>query len=629
MRKLLFLLLLPIIAVGQVSTGQEQEFDTGIKNNAAPTVAVPNYLTTASATGVYGKIEPINLQISTSTQTALDLKINNSLLGANNGVATLDSGGKVPLSQINDALLGSVNYKGTYNASTNTPALPTVASGNKGFYFIVSTAGTQVGLTLNAGDWVISNGVSWNKVDNNNAVTSVNGFVGSVVLTKSDIGLSNVDNTSDANKPISTAEQNALNLKANLAGPTFTGVVTAPTIAVNSASTNSLSVGSGTVTFAGVATAPTAAAGTNTTQLATTAFVLANASSTVAQTITNGVTNSAPSQDAVFDALALKLNKESPIFTGSLFGQGNIVTEGSFLLGGTNSGLVRYGASGISFKEVSNVWVSSAPISATSFNGGATLTGVATAPTASTGTNTTQLATTAFVLANSTPLIPYLEFNNTTKGVWNNGLNNLGANTAFGEGAIQATTSGNGNTAYGLLALGSNTVGSDNIAVGQRAGFSSSTINGPENQASTKSVFLGGFTTAKNNNTSNTNEIIIGYEAIGEGSNSVTLGNTAITLTRLRGSVLAGSSVTTDSATITNLSGTGIRVTTSDASGNQGALGLVPLRGYTVATLPAGQQQGMTAFVTDALAPSYMVGVVGGGAVATVVFYNGTSWISH
>ena len=46
-------------------------------------------------------------------------------------------------------------------------------------------------------------------------------------LVKGDVGLGNVDNTSDANKPVSTAGQTALDLKANLAGPTFTGTVAA------------------------------------------------------------------------------------------------------------------------------------------------------------------------------------------------------------------------------------------------------------------------------------------------------------------------------------------------------------------------------------------------------------------
>lgn len=49
-------------------------------------------------------------------------------------------------------------------------------------------------------------------------VSSVNGYVGDVVLTKTDLGLSNVDNTSDLNKPISTATQSALDLKVPYIG---------------------------------------------------------------------------------------------------------------------------------------------------------------------------------------------------------------------------------------------------------------------------------------------------------------------------------------------------------------------------------------------------------------------------
>jgi len=49
-----------------------------------------------------------------------------------------------------------------------------------------------------------------------------------VTADKTLVGLANVDNTSDANKPVSSAQQTALNLKANLASPTFTGTVTLP-----------------------------------------------------------------------------------------------------------------------------------------------------------------------------------------------------------------------------------------------------------------------------------------------------------------------------------------------------------------------------------------------------------------
>lgn len=54
----------------------------------------------------------------------------------------------------------------------------------------------------------------------------------------------------------------------------------------------------------------------------------------------------------------------------------------------------------------------------------------------------------------------------------------------------------------------------------------------------------------------------------------------------------------------------------------------IRLKGYTVATLPAGTQ-GDTAYVTDAVAPTFLAVVVGGGAVVTPVFYNGSSWVSH
>lgn len=56
-------------------------------------------------------------------------------------------------------------------------------------------------------------------------------------VTKTQVGLGNVDNTSDINKPISTATQNALDLKAPLASPALTGTPTAPTATVGDSST--------------------------------------------------------------------------------------------------------------------------------------------------------------------------------------------------------------------------------------------------------------------------------------------------------------------------------------------------------------------------------------------------------
>jgi hypothetical protein len=110
--------------------------------------------------------------------------------GVANGVATLDAGGTVPLSQIPASLQGGVSYQGTWNASTNTPTL-TSSVGTKGYYYVVSVAGSTNlnGVTdWNIGDWAIFNGTAWEKIDNTDAVTSVNGFTGTVVLDYTNVG---------------------------------------------------------------------------------------------------------------------------------------------------------------------------------------------------------------------------------------------------------------------------------------------------------------------------------------------------------------------------------------------------------------------------------------------------------
>lgn len=91
--------------------------------------------------------------------------------GVANGVATLDSGGKVPVSELPAAVLGALSYQGTWNASTNTPTL-TSSVGTKGYYYVVSVAGSTNldGVTdWLVGDWAVYNGTIWQKVDNTDA----------------------------------------------------------------------------------------------------------------------------------------------------------------------------------------------------------------------------------------------------------------------------------------------------------------------------------------------------------------------------------------------------------------------------------------------------------------------------
>lgn len=85
--------------------------------------------------------------------------------------------------------VGAVNYKGTWDANTNTPTLAS-GTGTQGEYYVVNVAGTTNldGITdWQIGDWAIFNGTAWEKVDNTDSVSSVNGQVGTVVLDAADV----------------------------------------------------------------------------------------------------------------------------------------------------------------------------------------------------------------------------------------------------------------------------------------------------------------------------------------------------------------------------------------------------------------------------------------------------------
>jgi hypothetical protein len=87
-------------------------------------------------------------------------------------------------------IIGALVYQGTWNASTNTPTL-TSSVGNKGDYYVVSVAGNTNlnGITdWQVNDFAVFNGTVWQKIDNTDAVLSVNGQTGAVVLTATDVG---------------------------------------------------------------------------------------------------------------------------------------------------------------------------------------------------------------------------------------------------------------------------------------------------------------------------------------------------------------------------------------------------------------------------------------------------------
>lgn len=165
--------------------------------------------------------------------------VSNSTLQKNGGAFTLSA----------DADFGpNFGLKSAYFAARSNPA-------DSGLVRLGNTDTIQFRNAANSGNNVLSSVgdvLTYSGTFNASTVTGTFSGDGAALtnLSKAASGLGNVDNTSDANKPISTAEQAALNLKADLASPTFTGVPAAPT----------------------------AVAGTNTTQIATTAFVQTTAS---------------------------------------------------------------------------------------------------------------------------------------------------------------------------------------------------------------------------------------------------------------------------------------------------------------------------------------------------------------
>ena len=128
---------------------------------------------------------------STNVTNALGFTpVNSSIIGQANGVASLDSNGKLPLSQLDSSVVGALNYQGTWDASTNAPAI-IPSTGTKGHYYVVSVAGDT---TINGhtnwtvGDIIAFNGSVWNQIQGDTSdVSSVFGRTGAVTLQSSDV----------------------------------------------------------------------------------------------------------------------------------------------------------------------------------------------------------------------------------------------------------------------------------------------------------------------------------------------------------------------------------------------------------------------------------------------------------
>jgi len=144
-------------------------------------------ITTTGNIGIPQSSSSSDGYLSSTDWTAFNAKQDLSEKGQPNGYVPLNGFTKIDTQYLPSTFIGAVVYQGTWNAATNTPTLPTPSSSNQGHYYVVSDAGTYNTITFGVGDWVISNGTAWEKVDNSQSVTSVNGQQGVVVLTTTDI----------------------------------------------------------------------------------------------------------------------------------------------------------------------------------------------------------------------------------------------------------------------------------------------------------------------------------------------------------------------------------------------------------------------------------------------------------
>lgn len=215
-----------VLAVADVSGAAALASPTFTGVPVAPTPSSSDNSTALATTAfVAGQVATLNTSISAETTRATAAeatKVGISAVGAASGVAPLDGTSRVPFANLPASLSQAVYFAGTWNASTNMPAL-TSGTGNAGASYKISTAGTTTldGISSwNVGDQAVFNGVTstWQKIDGiATEVLSVVGRTGAVVLAASD-----VTNAADVTQPNTFQKTVAATVQA----PSYSSTIT-------------------------------------------------------------------------------------------------------------------------------------------------------------------------------------------------------------------------------------------------------------------------------------------------------------------------------------------------------------------------------------------------------------------
>ena len=268
-----------------------------------------------ASTTTQGIVKLNDTRTSTSTSEAATA---NAVKGAydtlNTALTNHKNDTNVHLTTVDRTILNKANkFKGYFE--TETALNKAFPKGEAGDYAIVNTTDTV---------WIWDadkeGGAGWKDGAGKGSVISVNNMTGEVVLTKSNIGLGNVDNTSDKNKPVSTAQQAALDKKVNKAGDTMTGVLKITNnTAAGSTATGALVVTGGIYTASNIVTqnALYIAHGTPAN-----AKIFLNAKEAI-----NGVDG------------WLRINEGRAFTSGVYFGNGITRTDGNFQVGNNGQSL--------------------------------------------------------------------------------------------------------------------------------------------------------------------------------------------------------------------------------------------------------------------------------------------------
>ena len=153
--------------------------------------------------------------------SSIQTQLNNKLAEKPDGTHDLISSNKITLTYVPDVLLGQMLYAGTFVPSTGVATLSTNAKtkldttsatitltndttattgygDNEGNYYLTSASGTFATISFVTGDWLVSTGSGWTKIDNTDAVTGIKGDA------ESSYRIGNVNITADNVMPTQT-----------------------------------------------------------------------------------------------------------------------------------------------------------------------------------------------------------------------------------------------------------------------------------------------------------------------------------------------------------------------------------------------------------------------------------------